>query len=105
EVVLVERDRLSAELAHGNVERHARARRRLLEDEDQDVVLDAFRLELGRHALPGRLHGMGGIDDAPQRTRIDLVEIQEMSNSGCVGHGRRPAPDPEGWGVRYCWVR
>ncbi len=43
--------------------------------------------QLCRYALARLLHGVGGIDDAAQGLGVDLVEIQEMSNSGCFGHG------------------
>ncbi len=87
QVVLVQGNGLAAKLAHGDVERDARARRRFLENQHEDVVGDTVGLELRRHALAGRLHRMGGVDDTAQRPGVDLVEIQEMSNSVRLGHG------------------
>jgi hypothetical protein len=52
QVRLVERQRLAAELAHGDVEGHARARRGLLEDQHQHGMLDAGGLSLAGTRLP-----------------------------------------------------
>ena len=79
QVRLVERQRLAAELAHGDVEGHARARRGLLEDQHQHGILDAGRPELGWHALARLLHGVTHVEDAPERAGVDAVDVQKMS--------------------------
>ena len=78
QVGVVERERLAAELAHGDVERHARARRGLLEDQHQHGIGDALRTQLGGHALARLLHGARHVDDAPQGAGVDAVEVEKM---------------------------
>ena len=56
-------DRFTAELAHGDVERHARARRRLVEDHRQGAAGERL---VGGHVLAPRLHGAARLDHPAQ---------------------------------------
>src|SRR5215813_852865 len=76
-------DRLAAELAHGDLERHAGPRRRFLEDHRQGL---AGKRPVATAVLVGKAH----IEDRSQLARVELVDIQEMPRRA----GRRMAlPD------------
>ena len=88
QVRVIERQRLAAQLTHGNVERHARAGRRLLEDQDQHRVRNALWTQLGRHALAGLLHGPRHVENAPQGAGLDAIDVEKMPGcSGTALHG------------------
>src|SRR5690606_34046834 len=73
-----EEDRAAAHLDHCGLEGDARARRRLLEDHRQGVVLQNFM----RHALA--LHDLqfaGALDDVPQFSGAEIGKTQEVSEA------------------------
>ncbi len=78
-VGVIKPDRLAAELAHGDIERHARPRRGLLEDHHEDHVLDVFRPQRLWYAFTRLLHFVRHVDDAAQNACIDLAEIEKVA--------------------------
>ncbi len=107
QVVVVEGERLPAELPHGEIERNARARRRLLEDHHQHLVRDAVGPKLRRHAAAGLLHGVAHGDDALHRRPVDAVDVQEMPGKrfACFrSHGRAHA-FRKAVMIRTAWTR
>src|SRR5262245_26433234 len=82
-----ERDRLAAELAHGDIEGDARAGRRAIEDHGQRLALER-RLAGGAFALETHFHGAARLDHAAQILRADIAEIDKMTDGGA--HPARP---------------
>ena len=66
-------DRFAAELAHGDIERHARARRRLVEDHRERLAGERLGRRAG--ALAPRLHGAAGRRSCP-RSSLDGMSIR-----------------------------
>src|SRR6266550_891055 len=93
-VVPGERDRLAAELAHGNVEGDPRAGRRPIEDHGQRAAGErAFGLAL---ALELRLHGAARLDHGAPLGLGNLREVEEMA------HPMRAHPVASFWRAATC---
>src|SRR5664280_3035373 len=73
-----EQDRFAAELAHGDVERHACARRRLVEDHRQRL---AGQRRADDTARPRGLHGAAVVDHPGQHRLRNVDEIEEMPHA------------------------
>src|SRR4051812_21997857 len=82
-ILIAQRDRLPAELAHGDVEGDARARRRPVEDHGERLALER-RLAALAVALEPLLHGAARVDHAAQILRADVAQIEEVT------HGAHP---------------
>ncbi len=77
-VGVVENDGFAAELAHGDIERNARARGCLLEQHGENGALGKLR--------PGRIGGlerslesMGAVEDQAKRVDIEIVYVKKMT--------------------------
>src|SRR5262249_25331752 len=77
-VVPGEHDHVAAELAHGDIERDARAGRRLVEDHRQHAPGERL-CPRGPAAL---LHRAARIDDRAQLARRNVDQVEEMADRG-----------------------
>ena len=71
-------DRLAAELAHADVERHSRAGRGTLENHRQRLAFERLLALLMRLQL--RLHGSAGGEHVAQLVQWQLADIEEVTN-------------------------
>ena len=80
QIAAAQHHRLAAHLAHADVERDARARRRFLEDQRQHPPFERLHIvgSAPRFALARRLHAFRVVDQMAQRRRIERVEIEEV---------------------------
>src|SRR6516162_2987363 len=69
-----QQDGSAPELAHGDVEGHARAGRGFVEDHGEHAAL-----ERPRTALAPRLHGAAGLDHPAQLLRRDVDEVEKVA--------------------------
>src|SRR3954454_23070822 len=75
-------DRLAAELAHADVERHAGARRRPFEDHRQGLAFERlliFRISFFLR-LQLRLHGGAGVEHVAQLDKRQFADIEKMTD-------------------------
>ena len=89
---LAEVNRRAAELAHGHIERQARARRGLLEDRRQQVPVERpFRVGCAARA-PGarRLQRVRGLQHGTKRRRAGILQRQEVPRRHDVRRPREP---------------
>ena len=80
--------RFAAELAHADIERHARPRRRPLEDHRQHLA--GQRTLSAQGVAPLCLHAAAGFDDLAQLRTGDFGEVEEV----LVVRGKRHAAAP-----------
>lgn len=95
-------DGLAAELAHADVERHARARRRLVEDHRQHLALQRARALAGLEAGLARRRV---VEDRPEIGFGDGGKIGEMAQrhrESPVTSPRQERPRPDAWRRRGC---
>src|SRR5258708_8180654 len=69
-----QQDGSAPELAHGDVEGHARAGRGLVEDHGERAAI-----ERPQTALAARLHGSAGLDHPAQVLRRDVDEVEKVA--------------------------
>ena len=74
-------DGLAAELAHGDVERHPRAGRGLVEDHRQRLAFERLALGRARPALAPRLHGAAGVDHPAQLLRGNIDQVEKVAGA------------------------
>jgi hypothetical protein len=72
-------DGLAAELAHGDVERHARARRGLVEHHREHLAGQGLFVRRLAFATPC-LQRRAGVEDAPEFGAGEILEIEKVAS-------------------------
>src|SRR5271163_617377 len=105
-----EHDRFAAEFAHRDIEGNAGSRRRAIENHRQGLAFQRTRRGAAVLRAPD-LHGGRRVEDAPQRRRRHVEQVEEMAGGGAaVGRGHAAATfgseaEPASASAQAAWSR